>query len=123
VSHQDAVVWYLRLHNDFVEGVTVLTAAGRVSSLTAPALEKALRAAIGVPGQGVVLDLTRVDYISSQGLRAVDDAAAQLQHGGRRLVLCGLKDAVVVAFDLAGLSSTLTIEETRDAAAARARAG
>jgi anti-anti-sigma factor len=100
----------------------VLTAAGRVSSLTWRRLETALASATDSPARGVVLDLSGVDYISSAGLRAVESASARLEAAGRRLVVCGVKDAVGVAFDLAGLGSSLAIEPSREAAVERAGA-
>ena len=119
MSHQDAVVWYLRVEHHKTNAVSVLTVTGRISSLTAPEFELALASGVDAPG-GLVLDLTGVDYISSAGLRAVASAAAALADGGRPFVVCGMTDAVSVAFALAGLEGSLTIEPTRDDAVARA---
>lgn len=113
MSTPDAVLWYLRVEPDRSSGVSILTVAGRVSHRTAPDLETALALATGTPGGGVVLDLSGVDYISSPGLRAVEAAAARMSASGRGLVVCGLRDAVSVAFDLAGLTGTVAIEESR----------
>ena len=119
MSHQDAVVWHLRIEHEKTNTVSVLTVTGRISSLTAAQLERALGEAAGLPG-GVVLDLTGVDYISSPGLRAVAAASAALTHGRRPFVVCGMKDAVSVAFSLAGLQGSLTMEASREGALARA---
>jgi anti-anti-sigma factor len=100
VPNQEAVVWYLRVVEDRAEGVIVLTISGR----------------------GVVLDLSGVDYISSPGLRALEKTVTLLAAGGRRLVLCGLTDAVRQAFSLAGLESSLSTEASRESAINAARA-
>ena len=68
----------------------------------------------------MVVDLSGVDYISSAGLRAVEAAASRMSASGRGLVVSGLRDAVSVAFDLAGLTGVVTIEETREQAIAKA---
>ena len=120
MSTPDAVLWYLRVEPDRSSGVIVLTVAGRVSHRTAPDLSTALDSATGSPGSGVVLDLSGVDYISSAGLRAVETAAARMSASGRGLVVCGLRDAVSVAFDLAGLSSAVAIEASREQAIEKA---
>ena len=120
MSTPDAVLWYLRVEPDRSSAVSVLTVAGRVSHRTAPDLAAALESATGSPGGGVVLDLSGVDYISSAGLRAVDAAASRMSASGRGLVVCGLRDAVSVAFDLAGLTGVVTIEESRERAIAKA---
>ena len=122
MSHQDAVVWYLRVEHEKTNALSVLTVTGRISSLTAPDFERALASAAASPG-GLVLDLTGVDYISSAGLRGVASTAAALAGGGRPFVVCGMKDAVSVAFALAGLEGGLAIEPSREEAVARATAG
>jgi len=120
VSHPNDVVWSLKIELEKGTNVSVLTVAGRVSHRTAPDLAAALEPPTAAPGGGVVLDLSGVDYISSPGLRAMETAASRLSAGGRRLVVCGLRDAVSVAFDLAGLSSSIAIEASREQAVERA---
>jgi anti-anti-sigma factor len=122
VPNQEAVVWYMRVVEDRAEGVIVLTISGRVSSLTVGQLEAALGSAVAHSVRGVVLDLSGVDYISSPGLRALEKTVTLLAAGGRRLVLCGLTDAVRQAFSLAGLESSLSIEASRESAINAARA-
>ena len=122
MPNQDAVVWYLRVSQEPTKNVIVLTAAGRVSSLTAPQLETALDSAVASPARGVVLDLSGVDYISSPGLRAVDKASSLLAAAGRRLVVCGLTDAVRLAFGLAGLEPSIATEASTESAISTAGA-
>ena len=110
------VVWYLRVEQEQSGSVIVVTASGRVSSLTCSGLESALAAAIASPARGVVLDLANVDYISSPGLRAVASASTRLTGQGRAFVVCGLNDAVNVAFSLGGLATTVPLEPSRGAA-------
>jgi anti-anti-sigma factor len=116
VPNQDAVVWYLRVAQERAEGVIVLTISGRVSSLTVGQLEAALGSAVGDSVRGVVLDLSGVDYISSPGLRALERTSTLLAAAGRRLVVCGLADAVRLVFSLAGLEASLSIEVSRESA-------
>ena len=109
-------VWYLRVAQERLENVIVLTASGRVSSRTFRELESALAAAADSPVRLVVLDLSQVDYISSPGLRAVMSVSKRLTAEGRRFVVCGLHDAVRVAFTLGGLGGMIVVEPSRDAA-------
>ena len=119
MSRQDDVVWYLSIRNIEADGVPVLVIAGRVSGESAPGLARSLAAATDATSTGVVLDLSDVDYISSAGLHVIDAAAARLGAAHRELVLCGLQDAIRVAFTLAG-SLPRVIEPTREGAIARA---
>lgn len=113
-------VWYLRIGQDRADGVIVLTLEGRVSHRTCADLEAALASAVASKAPAVLVDLSAVDYISSPGLRALEQASVDLAGGRRRFVVCGLQDAVSVAFDLGGLTGVLTIESSRDAAMAAA---
>jgi anti-anti-sigma factor len=122
VPNPEAVVWYLRVAQEQADGVIVLTISGRVSSLTAGQLEAALDSTAGHSACGVVLDLSGVDYISSPGLRALENTSTLLAATGRRLVVCGVTDAVRLAFSLAGLESSLAIEVSRESAVSAARA-
>jgi anti-anti-sigma factor len=123
VSHQDAVVWYLRVEHEKTNALSVLTVTGRISSLTGPELGRALASAIDSPARALVLDLSGVDYISSPGLRAVEHAKKRLAELGRPFVVCGLQDSLKAAFTLAGLEGGLAIEPSREEAVARATAG
>ena len=116
MARKDDVVWYLTLERMDADGVAVISAEGRISQRTAPDLQHLLTAVIESARRGVVLDLSGVDYISSAGLRLLEQAASRLGSDGRRLVLCRLQDPVSAALALAGPVPHLTIESTRDAA-------
>ena len=122
MASETDIVWRLRVEEQDTEGVAVIACTGRVSKRTSPLLEQALGAAIASPARGLVLDLSNVDYISSPGLRAVETASVRLDGEGRAFVVCGLKDAVDVAFALAGLGASLAIEPSRELAVKRAGA-
>jgi anti-anti-sigma factor len=113
--------WPLQLTLDTLDGIPVLIAAGRVSHASAAALTVGIDQAVGGAGTpaGVVLDLERVDYISSAGLRAIEAAAVRL--AGRRagFVLVAPPEPVRIALDLAGLLTRVTIEPSRALAVAR----
>jgi anti-anti-sigma factor len=121
VAFDSDIVWQLRVDRQDADGISLVSCAGRVSSLTCPDLDRALAAAVDSAARGVVLDLAAVDYINSAGLRAVEAASARLTAGARTFVVCGLTEAVSVAFALAGLAESVFIEPSRDAALARIR--
>ncbi len=64
---------------------SVLHVGGAVDSNTAPELQKALLRATEAPTGGVELDLAKVSYMSSAGLRALLLAAKALQNRGEPL--------------------------------------
>ena len=69
---------------------TVIELGGRLDSFTAPVLEKMInRSASG--NQNVVLELSRLEYISDAGLRVILDSHKKMQtHGSFKLRgVCG----------------------------------
>jgi len=116
VARKDDVVWYLNVERTDADDVAVISAEGRISERTAPDLHRLVTAAIASARRGVVLDLSDVDYISSAGLRVLQEAAVRLGSDGRQLVLCHLQDPVRAAVELAGSVAHLTIERSRQSA-------
>ena len=80
-----------------------LAPKGRVDTLTAPELEKAVTFD-GV--EELVFDLAAVDYISSAGLRVL--LSAQKKMMGRSMVITGACPAVREVFDITGFSDIFT---------------
>ena len=79
---------------------------GRLDTLTAPELEKALSSLEGV--EHLVLDLEKVDYVSSAGLRVMLAAHKRMSLQGD-MCLRGVQPLVREVLDMSGLSSVLTL--------------
>ena len=114
VASTTDIVWYFRVERRDAAGAAILACAGRISHKTSPAFENALADAAASPAPAVILDLSGVDYISSPGLRALQAVSTNLTVEGRTLIVCGLTDAVAMAFSLGGLTDTLRIETSRE---------
>jgi anti-anti-sigma factor len=99
-------------------GVLVLAPIGRLDTNTSGSLESRLLRALAEGEASLTVDLERIDYVSSAGLRVLLMIAKRLRPPAGRLVLCGLTPAVRQTFDLAGFSALFAIEPSRDAAVA-----
>ncbi|HIH04275.1 MAG TPA: STAS domain-containing protein [Methanoregulaceae archaeon] len=99
-------------------GVAVLSVSGRADTATAPALEEALDGVIAGGGRRVLIDLARVPYISSGGLRVLLATAKRLRGDGDRYALCSLAPEVEKVMRLTGFSSILSIYPDRESALA-----
>ena len=82
--------------------------AGRIDTLTAPALEAAINA-LDADVRDLVLDMTDVEYISSAGLRVLLAAQKKMSKIGT-LKLIGVCDAVMEVFEMTGFADILVIE-------------
>jgi stage II sporulation protein AA (anti-sigma F factor antagonist) len=112
------VAWYLTIEQTHVEGILFLVLAGRLSSLTSLDLARTLSGLRADRHRGIVLDLTRVDYVSSAGFRVLQEAADRQHKRGGGVVVTGLGEAVRLAFALAGPIPHLAVEDSRDRAVA-----
>jgi anti-anti-sigma factor len=101
--------------------VLVLALAGRVAFASADTLAATVADAIAQGNRHLVIDLARVDYMSSAGLKALEVAAGRCSEMHGTLVLCALSEPVRIALDLAGLIPRFPIEASRDRAVAHAR--
>ena len=102
------------MRQDTVEGVTVLEVVGRVDSTTAPALQERLTSTMTASRARVLIDFTRLDYISSAGFRILLLAAKRADENGSRFVLCGISGRVRQLFELGGFLDLFTIAATRE---------
>ena len=80
---------------------------GDLDSHTAPRLDAAVQS-LGADGE-VTIDLSRVGFIDSSGLRVLITAHTLLCDRGQRLVLLSPSSAVVRLFEITGLTDHLHV--------------
>jgi len=91
------------------EGKTILSVNGRIDTSTAPDLELAISKEIGNGNRVILLDFSRVSYISSGGLRVLLATARKLKNPGDKFGLCCLQPEVLKVLRLAGFTSIFSI--------------
>lgn len=95
--------------NKTVNGSQLIIAVeGRIDTTTAPQLEAEMKADL----EGVTdlcFDLSKLDYISSAGLRVLL-AAQKLMNRQGSMKLVNVNETVMDIFDVTGFSGILTIE-------------
>ena len=81
----------------------LLQITGRLDSLTAPAIEKALKTLIADNRLHIVIDMENVSYISSSGILVFVNTQKQLKRQNRgELVIANISINVYSSFELAG---------------------
>ncbi len=81
---------------------------GRLDTLTAPALEKEIKEGLGSVDK-LTIDLKKLDYISSAGLRVLLQAEKLMSRRGGMKV-ANANEAIMEIFDVTGFTDILTIE-------------
>jgi anti-anti-sigma factor len=93
-----------------LESTVVLRAVGAVDSNTAPELQEALLRATEGPTGTVELDLAKVSYMSSAGLRVLLLAAKALQKRGERLTLLAVPPQIHNVLNLTGFTTFIDVK-------------
>lgn len=89
----------------------VIVVSGEIDLASAPRVEEALK---GFSGQPVVLDLRRVEFMDSAGLKVLLNERARLEESGGDLKLVVGEGAVVRLLELTGVSQAFSIRQTID---------
>ena len=87
---------------------TIIEAAGRLDTTTAPALDKTINEDIEGT-ENLVLDLKGIEYISSAGLRVLLSAQKKMQSLGSMKVK-NVCEEVMEVFEMTGFADILVIE-------------
>lgn len=95
------------------EAPLVANLQGRLDSTNSAAVEAELLGRVNGGAGGLVLDFSRLDYISSAGLRVVLVVAKRLKAAGSNFVLAGLQPHIKDVFEIAGFLSILDVAGSR----------
>ncbi|WP_428425214.1 STAS domain-containing protein [Pararhizobium sp.] len=96
-----------------IDGATmIVSVSGRLDGNTASQLEEAL-AGPDIRAHGaLIMDLARLDYVSSAGLRVMLKTAKASRAAKRKLVLAAVQPAVQDVFDISGFTALFVIVDT-----------
>ena len=87
---------------------TIIQIAGRLDTITAPALDKTINEEIG-DTRNLILDMKSLEYISSAGLRVLLGAQKKMQKIGSMKVV-NVCQEVMEVFEMTGFADILVIE-------------
>ena len=89
-------------------GKVLFALSGRLDTTTAPELEKEIKASLdGVTD--LKIDMQKLDYISSAGLRVLL-AAQKIMNGQGQMTILNVNETIMEIFEVTGFSDILTIE-------------
>ena len=98
------------------DDVLVLLPVGRLDSGNARSFESVVMQRISGGEQRLIVDFSRLDFISSSGLRVLLIAAKALKAGAGTLVLCSMKAHIEDVFRISGFDRIIPIKASREAA-------
>lgn len=107
------------ISHEKIDAALVVSIAGQVNSANAAGLETQLLELMEDDACQWVVDLSRLDYISSAGLRVALMLAKCIRERNGQLVLCGMRPHIYEVFDISGFLAILTVFDTREQALAQ----
>ena len=107
---------------DTADGLVNVTLAGRLDPLAVERIEPDLAASIVPRGARAIVDLSRLEFISSMGLRMFITIARDLARNNGKLVLYSPQPWVNMIFTTAALHSIIPVLPDASSAAITARA-
>jgi anti-anti-sigma factor len=91
------------------EGIVILAIEGRLDAQTAPLFEEQVMPMLDGAEKNFLLDLARLDYISSAALRRLLVLAKRVEGKGGRVALLSLQGHILEIFELSGFSQLFPI--------------
>ena len=99
-------------HVNFVSDGNVLTIRpeGHMDAVTSPELDKRIHKTLTNEFTTVILDLEKVEYVSSAGLRVILALEEDLEERNASLKVTNINEMVMDIFDLAGFTDFLDMD-------------
>ncbi len=104
----------LAMHSDRDGDVHVVELVGELDMNTAPAFDAEIKRVERSDAREIIVDLSGLTFISSDGLKALIHANARSRAGHSRLRLLRGSDHVQQTFETAGLVSRLPFDDDRE---------
>jgi anti-anti-sigma factor len=101
--------------------VLIVRLTGRLDSSAAPTAEQTFTGVLGAGTPHLAIDLSKLDYISSAGLRVLLIVAKKVQKAQGKVALCGLTPNVREIFAISGFDAIFSIQPDAAAAIAAVR--
>lgn len=96
--------------------ILLVRVSGRLDGVTADSFKKALESAPLGDHQTCLLDMTGVNFVASEGLRALLLYRQSLSNSSCKLSLCSLTESVQTVFHISGFAGIFSIYPDQDAA-------
>ena len=103
--------------------VCLLQASGRVNVLNADVFEAHAMSAMAGTDCDVIIDASRVTYLSTSGLRVFLHVWQELQKRNRNLYVCALQPYIRYVFELIGFDRLIPLQSDIDSALAASEGG
>ena len=92
--------------------ILIVTVSGKLDSSTAPELAEYFDKQVEEGFHTVILDMKKLDYISSAGLRLILNTSKLLKSRNQLFTLCRMQDHIREVFEISGFDTFVTISSS-----------
>lgn len=107
------------IHKSTEQGLSVLALEGYLDAHTAPEFEKAVQSEFEAGRVKLVVECSKLTYISSAGLGVFMSFIDEIRSAGGDIKICGLAPKVFQVFDILGFAALFDIVPDMPAAVQR----
>lgn len=106
----------IEIQTEQVEGVLIVSVSGEVHGLDVQEFHNKLLDAVAGSDKKVLLDLEKLSYINSAGLRSILIVAKKLRDSRARFAICCLSGSVKGIFKISAFDKVIDVFESRSEA-------
>jgi anti-anti-sigma factor len=104
----------MELTTQETNGVTVVGFEGKLDTNTCPDAEMLMKKTLDDGAKKILVDFSKLDFVSSAGLRVLLSTAKRLESSGGELRICGLNETVGEIFEISGFDTILSVFGTNE---------
>lgn len=98
----------MQIDTNKTDGSLHLKLSGRLETSTAPMLQEVVDAQTGDISE-LLMDMEKIDYVSSAGLRVLLAASKKMKAKDGRMIVSNVNDVVMDVFEITGFNEILDI--------------
>lgn len=91
------------------DNVTTIAPEGMIDTVNSPAFEEAVDAVLAETST-IIMDFTKVEYISSSGLRVLLKAQKKVTANNGEMTVTNVNDSIKEVFEVTGFADILSIK-------------
>jgi anti-sigma B factor antagonist len=106
----------MEINEQKTDQCVIIGITGRLDTTNYSILEKKLMELIDSHHDKILVECSKMDYVSSSGLRILLMALKKITMAKGKFVLCGLQENIREIFEISGFTNIFEIYNTRDEA-------
>ena len=109
---------HMELTSKSSEKVIVIYVDGDLTTNSSPEVEAEIKAILEGTAKNVIINVERVNFIASTGLRIILSLGKRLNSKGLKLTVCSMNSSTKSVFEMSGFSKIIPIFESEEKALA-----